>query len=647
MSSIRLPRALLLLPLLLLVAGCGSNSPAPPTDRSAVDDAERASPPPEVDPLEDPDEALDLRTPTGLIRVVGRRGRMLRDDRLRIGKPSAERARQAVVVAEEEGEELPPGTLLALGGGGEIGDVPLLEEYARGPHEAEAREAILALAELGAWGRAALGRLMEYEPANRAELLVLARIISDPEDAGAPLQRWAADAASPFHLAALLYLPYDGGGAWPAEATAVDEWLELRWAAARGYGLVDGRRWRDLLLAELVENEEFLDRTIYGASVYLDETSVRDHLFEVVLRGGEPHALPAAIQLLAGELGYAAAAGLWAPTSQREWEIIIATVNERRLERQAQKLLEHAWRFAELRPMVGIPLWRAGAELPRTWVDAQLRGESVPRRCDTLAAWADRGMVAELPELLDYTGASNPLRVQTAALVAAGRLADEHSASTVNRLIDEGISEERRAIVLAIARQTHDLAVAAVVARCLERQDLEPDLRFLLEVRHGIQGHLRDRSNLKEWLAENQRHPSRVEVVRALAQRPDYSDIEVLSALFPVEDDLEVNVELAIALLRHKQHEVLPVLRHAMWARDWNRSVLAGGLFAHVANISTLIDEIFDPPIHAREEDFRRIGFAIGEWGGLPAVNELARRSPPTDPVVQGAFLGALSTRTQ
>ncbi len=52
------------------------------------------------------------------------------------------------------------------------------------------------------------------------------------------------------------------------------------------------------------------------------------------------------------------------------------------------------------------------------------------------------------------------------------------------------------------------------------------------------------------------------------------------------------------------------------------------------------------PPAGATEADVRRLGFALGQWGGLPTVEALARRRNGGDPALQGALLGALTTRS-
>jgi hypothetical protein len=64
-----------------------------------------------------------------------------------------------------------------------------------------------------------------------------------------------------------------------------------------------------------------------------------------------------------------------------------------------------------------------------------------------------------------------------------------------------------------------------------------------------------------------------------------------------------------------------------------------------VAGLEALIDELDTAPRTAGDRDLRRVGFAIGEWGGLSAVEKLARERRETDPGLQGALLGALAAR--
>jgi hypothetical protein len=125
-----------------------------------------------------------------------------------------------------------------------------------------------------------------------------------------------------------------------------------------------------------------------------------------------------------------------------------------------------------------------------------------------------------------------------------------------------------------------------------------------------------------------------------------YADLFV--KYFPVEDDVQVNVELALALLDAKANRALLYLRPALWSDPFDRSVLAGLLMIQVVGIHGLRDEYNRPPVEANSRDFRRLGYMLGVWGGLEEVEWLMERSGlrPGDPVLQGAVLGALGRRT-
>jgi hypothetical protein len=62
-----------------------------------------------------------------------------------------------------------------------------------------------------------------------------------------------------------------------------------------------------------------------------------------------------------------------------------------------------------------------------------------------------------------------------------------------------------------------------------------------------------------------------------------------------------------------------------------------------------LVDELSRPPRQATSADLRRVGFAVGVWGGLAEVDHLAKqlRFNSGHPALQGALLGALTQRTR
>ncbi len=600
-------------------------------------------------PLLAPQEevAEEPRTPTELYLVADRAGRLARDRHLSFGGRTGERARDTIIRERQKEESAErPAALIALGCAGDLGDAALLERYATEGNPADRRAAIFALGELGAAGRAPLQRLVASGPVAFEEYVVLAWILSDRDVAAREVATLANDPDSPLNEAASRLLAFAQTGVPPADVLVIDDWLELRWSAARRFGMVQGRRWKDLLLAELLGNEEFLDRVVLGAAAHLDRPSVRDHLFEIALEGGRPGALPAAVVAMPEALGAALEAGIWSPANLEEWKIILREIEDRRIEKKARVILEHAVKTLELEDLASIQLLRAGGELPTAWLNHQLYNAPMEQRALVIEATADRGEVSRIGELLKYLEPGTPRKLQASALIALARLGHDRSIEVLISILDGGQTVERREVLVSIGRQLHDRRFNSAVADALDHADLDPEVRFDLEVNRALHGRLRDRRHLREWLQQGLRDPIRRDVVRGLSNRVDHDDLSTLRDLFPVEDDMDVNVELAIALLRYREPAVLVVLREALWGSCWNRGVVAGGLFAHAVSIHGLVDEVESPPAGVSEAALRRVGFAIGEWGGLAIVDSLALRRTESDPVLQGAYLGALSTQT-
>ena len=89
-------------------------------------------------------------------------------------------------------------------------------------------------------------------------------------------------------------------------------------------------------------------------------------------------------------------------------------------------------------------------------------------------------------------------------------------------------------------------------------------------------------------------------------------------------------------------------LRIALWRAPFHRSQLAAALLVDLQGIDALRFELETPPPQgSRPEDRRRVGFALGELGGLAQVDLLFDRVGAGDPGLQGAVLGALSARTR
>lgn len=119
-----------------------------------------------------------------------------------------------------------------------------------------------------------------------------------------------------------------------------------------------------------------------------------------------------------------------------------------------------------------------------------------------------------------------------------------------------------------------------------------------------------------------------------------------MRAQFPSPQNFELNVELGLALLKNRDAGMLSLLRQALWSGPWHRSLLAAALLIDLDGLEALRVELVRPPSDSTLAGQRRIGYALGHWGGLEEVERLARRSRANDPALQGALLGALAART-
>ena len=158
------------------------------------------------------------------------------------------------------------------------------------------------------------------------------------------------------------------------------------------------------------------------------------------------------------------------------------------------------------------------------------------------------------------------------------------------------------------------------------------------------------RPGAREYVREALRTGTRGGIARsaviALATRPDGRDLDVLGDMYPVEDNTGLNAELGRALIDSGTSQGLAIVRSAIWRGPWNRSVLASGLLIRLRGLSGLREELSSPPLGIGSRALRRVGFALGQWGGFQELEDLARDRRPGDPAVGGAYLGALGART-
>lgn len=538
--------------------------------------------------------------------------------------------------------------LMALGCSSAEGERARLESVARGGRGVERIAAILALGEMNAGATALLLEIIAKEPGLARESALLA-LLRDGRNAGRRrVEEIAADPANPASSVArdLLVQAFDPRASRPTAAgTAL---LRLRWEAAREFGLVQGQAWKVLALQELSSDPDVLAEVVLGGVPGLRRAGVADHLFQVVLHGRGITRLRAAVAVGPSELSALVANDLWRPADVAEWRAILDEIDARHFERLMLDLVRAAidvpecrWRAVEIAGYAGeessaqflgvdpselgsaarVELAIAiGAVPDATWLQrhASLRDDPDPAvRAAYQVARLRHGQRPAIAEIESI--AADPEHADHAATITAlSRVARDPRASLVleNRLVaSEGA--ERLAIARALC------AAGRTVGRATVREALSAD--------------------------PPPRGEDAVRLVRALVRSGSVEDVEVFRALFPRPDDRVLDLELARTLAELGDGSVEPLLRAAAWDAEFDVSILAVGLLFDHGGPFTVLRELQNPPVRAASSDLRRIGFAIGEWGGPSEYQRLLRemRTTSANPAVQGAWLGAITSRTR
>jgi hypothetical protein len=239
--------------------------------------------------------------------------------------------------------------------------------------------------------------------------------------------------------------------------------------------------------------------------------------------------------------------------------------------------------------------------------------------------------------------------VRAAATIASARLNDKKAAGDVSAILNKPEHADHAVMVSELCRVAHDPLVAVMLEESLP--NLKGDEPTEIATVLCLEGRLPVRSLVRKALGADPPPTGArgARMVRALRRNGTPEDGDILKQLFPREDDVEMNIELGLSLVGLDDPAVLPVLDAAVWHLDWHSSILAAGVLADVAGIGSLRELLQRPPREASSNDIRRVGYAIGMWGGLAQVEELSRelRYNSGHPALQGVLLGALSARTQ
>ncbi len=581
-----------------------------------------------------------------------------RDARLTFDKRSADFARLDL-------DDLLPGdygrstAIVALGASGSVrARSYLLEETALGRLPLERASAAYGLGELGVQGldTPSLGHLVEMleDPDPIVQEATLVALVRTDSDVARQAVARVAGSAGELSSEARQVLAHhiDPRGTEPPRCYR--KLYQLRWGAGRTYGLVDGKVWGATLMNELASNKLFLEAMTLLLARDLDFPGAKDHMLEILIEGeGAPRIVEAA-QLMPTEMEMLVDSGVWMPQDLKEWRWLVLTIlNEELFSKFPQTLLKSMrLENSPTRWIASGLLYREDRQFKEI-LDEGLNSEDPSSRA--YSAYA-----AAAVELDDYLGKLKEMCDDPHPWVKANAIAG---------LIRMGsqIGAERAMDILAIPPDERPEQLSSLLFEVLERAAPDPDvMRFVETIARTldgadrasadslllIHGGLIDSTILRRQLPLlSPIMPEAHRGVRGLSRNSNSEDIKLLARMFPREAAPKMNAELAVALAKAAHRAPEPLLQAAVWTLPYNQSVLAAGCVRATYGEATLLDWVVDPPPSAEKEDIRRLGWAIGEWGGVPAVQALQRRLGTTSgaelPALQGAIFGAYAARTR
>lgn len=430
----------------------------------------------------------------------------------------------------------------------------------------------------------------------------------------------------------------------------IGDWLELRRQAAMRFGRVDDEPWRARRLRELEGDQAWLSRLVVPLGASVDRPWIRDHLLAALLADPNATVFEACVESMGEPLVRLVESGLWKPSSQARWNALLDAVEESDRTAGFAGVMQRALRAdvpEDVRLRAACILFAVGlAEASDAVVRDLLDSDDVERVALALRAVSDSPAVASLAVFEPYLDPEVDPKLRAVALV--GVLV--RAPSQVSDRVREGLVADedlREPLVRELLRRSRSVALTSALLLASTLPELPEEL--LLDV-HAVLA-LRDVGKsgaaLGTALARGADGPVAARALEALeVLSPIVAQEAAVDALLFGRDDAFTLT--AGRLLITSRHPIgISLLRRAVWIRDVPVSQLAAGYLVHQEGTSALEREADAPPSWARDDDLRRLGLALGEWGGYGVVQQLARSRNVRDPVLQGAYLGALASRTR
>ena len=531
--------------------------------------------------------------------------------------------------------------IVAIGAGGIMGEQSTLEGFATTGSPIIRQAAVIALGELGGEKSSFLIGLLDDPKMRKVAMVALLRGGS-AKGREVVIEAFRDGGADPDLLGLVKFMdePRDYVKV-PAGARLM---FQLRFEAARSFGLVDGQRWGVHVQQALMANPNFLDYVVFMAAADNGSIPVRDTILERLTSQGGLPAVHAAARCMPAELRSLILSKLWAPKTPSEWSVVL-----KEIERRGEELAD-------------LPLLALLAEQPHLTLAAQRVQASLG---DVLAqealrdALADPAPSARAEAARGLGGSANTLWIEDLRRMADDPAPAVVAASLVGLVrLGSGDAVLELKELLANPEQTAERTLTTTEL-CIVSKDrnVTPFLqtamansigteKLLVEVTLRMGGDYSIGQGLREVLSDELGLGGRTFLVRALAENSAPEDLALFEDLFPSEYFPEVNLQMAVALARGGAPEGVAILQKALWLGPADRSLLAAAALINRGGIKALTAELESMPLGASGDALRRVGYAIGIFGGLDELARLRRRRSTADPALQGAYLGALASRT-
>ncbi len=535
-----------------------------------------------------------------------------------------------------------------LGAAGATAERDRLESSLEDPDVTVRAAAIFALAELPDPRSDVLIDLAQRSagsPLSQATQLAL--VLADTVGTNVQIDSWLPEGGPRAErltlYRALVDNPLSGG-----QGTAFELYQRLRWEAGKSYGLVDLQSWRALQLNERLTDDSFLDQAVLASVEGAATSAVGDHLISLLLERPSAGALRAAVRVLPAELNELLVFGLFDPTTPENWEALISEIERLGPTPEMVGILDRGLSVAGFQDRAAGLLLRLQTDEEREagWelLEPLLASEDPADRLTCVTRLADSGDESWIEELERLEGDPDP-GVLAGALVARVRLGDSVAERTVAQRLADPTGPTFEPLVRSLAAPLERHAGMRLMEELAS--SLEGELHLEVQLALARQGSPSARDAIRTQLDERTSGERTADCVRALQDGASIEDLARFAELFPAEEDLDLDLAVVQALVDGQAPLGRELLREALWRDDFDRGVLAGFAIVQTGGLNELWDELEVPPRGADAGDLRRLGYTLGLLGGVSQIERLARTRAASDPVVQGVYLGALSSRTR